>query len=248
MEEAAEVALDRIADAGYEGVELPGWQPMVRNQEMADARGLAHLAQAYPETVEDALRLIDEANTVGATLLNLHAGKDWWDEDRIRSFWLGVMDAVEQSTVPILFEVHRGRILMSPEVTAQWLSEFPALRITADFSHFTCVCESLLHDQPEAMELCIARSHYVHARVGFEEGPQVNDPRAPEWEGHVARFTEWWRAIAAARRAEGAPELWITPEFGPPNYLPTLPYTRQPLVNLWDVCNWMRETLRTSKL
>jgi len=243
MTETMEAALDRIAVAGYEGIEAPNWRPMAEWAALARPRGLALIAQAYPLTVADARALIDEANAAGALLLNLHAGKDWWDEATARSFWAGVMPAVQASPVPVVFEVHRGRILMTPWTTAKWLAEFPDLRITADFSHFTCVCESLLHDQEAALAKCIARSDYIHARVGHEEGPQVNDPRAPEWSGHVARFTEWWQAIVDHRRAEGAKETWITPEFGPPNYLPTLPYTRQPVADLWDVCLWMRGNL-----
>jgi hypothetical protein len=53
----------------------------------------------------------------------------------------------------------------------------------------------------------------------------------------------WWQAIADRRKAEGAEVLTITPEFGPPDYMQTLPYTRQPVNDLWGVNLAMREIL-----
>jgi len=49
----------------------------------------------------------------------------------------------------------------------------------------------------------------------------------------------WWRTIweAQVKRvgAESDAVLWSEPEFGPPPYLQTLPYTSQPVADLWDV-------------
>jgi hypothetical protein len=42
----------------------------------------------------------------------------------------------------------------------------------------------------------------------------------------------------------GAKYLTILTEFGPPNYLPALPYTRQPVANQWEINAYMRELLR----
>ena len=43
--------------------------------------------------------------------------------------------------------------MFTPRATVKSLKQFPELKITADFSHFTCVCESLLHDQEEDLAL-----------------------------------------------------------------------------------------------
>jgi hypothetical protein len=51
------------------------------------------------------------------------------------------------------------------------LRRIPSLTLTGDFSHFTCVHESMLADQPENVVACIAAVRHIHARVGFEEGP-----------------------------------------------------------------------------
>ena len=36
----------------------------------------------------------------------------------------------------------------------------------------------------------------------------------------------------------------VLTEFGPPDYMPTLPYTRQPLANQWDINVYMMQMLR----
>src|SRR5262249_16282785 len=133
-------------------------------------------------------------------------------------------------------ETHRGRPMFTPAATARLLREFPQLHINADFSHFVNVCESLLEDQGEDMRLCISRARHVHGRIGHEEGRQVNDRGAREWERHVAAHEGWWEEIVRARLRAGAELFTFNPEFGPPNYMPTLPYTAQPVSDLWEVC------------
>jgi hypothetical protein len=39
----------------------------------------------------------------------------------------------------------------------------------------------------------------------------------------------------APRRAEGREWFTLTPEFGPPEYMPCLPFTRQPVADAWEV-------------
>jgi hypothetical protein len=92
--------------------------------------------------------------------------------------------------------------------------------------------------------VAIARSDHIHARVGQEEGPQVPHPRAPEWRRHLENHVELWKRIADRQRAAGAPNLTtITPEFGPPTYMPTLPFTQQPVADAWRVNVEMKSVL-----
>jgi hypothetical protein len=53
----------------------------------------------------------------------------------------------------------------------------------------------------------------------------------------------WWDRIATQKRAEGR-MLTILTEFGPPDYMPTLPYTRQPLADQWDINAHVMQVLR----
>jgi hypothetical protein len=52
--------------------------------------------------------------------------------------------------------------------------------------------------------------------------------------------SQWERGLA---------ESTLTPEFGPPPYLPTLPHTYVPVADLANVCDWMarRQTERFLK-
>ncbi|MGW8179591.1 MAG: sugar phosphate isomerase/epimerase family protein, partial [bacterium] len=81
-------------------------------------------------------------------------------------------------------------------------------------------------------------------RIGFPEGPQVNDPRTPENRKALLYHEEWWKQIVTERLLAGAEVFTFNPEFGPPGYMPTLPFTRQPVVDLWEICLWMADRFR----
>ncbi len=103
--------------------------------------------------------------------------------------------------------------------------------------------ESWLEDQQEIISLALGRTDHIHARVGHPEGPQVSDPRAPEWEKASKVHFAWWDQVVQRKKAEGKPMTFLT-EFGPPDYMPTLPYTHQPLSDQWGINVYMLEVLR----
>jgi sugar phosphate isomerase/epimerase len=236
--------LDRIKEAGFDGSEATLPEDVASFRGESAARGLHYAALAFPLSVAEAEQALDAAVDSGACLLNLHSGKDWWPFEQGVAYFEGVEKLREASPIPICHETHRGRLLFSPAVTAAYLREVPGIQLAADFSHWTCVCESMLEDQTEAVNLAIEHTIHIHSRVGHEEGPQVSDPRAPEFAGRLATFTGWWQAIVDSARRRNLPWIGIDPEFGPPGYMPTLPYTRQPVADLWEVCVWMRDRLR----
>jgi hypothetical protein len=123
------------------------------------------------------------------------------------------------------------------------LDALPGLRLTADFSHWCCVHESLLEDQEDTVQKAIDASGHIHARVGHAEGPQVTHPGAPEWKDAVAAHVGWWKRIASRHQREGASQLTVCPEFGPVPYMPTLPWTRQPVADLWEITMYMKDFL-----
>ena len=75
------------------------------------------------------------------------------------------------------------------------------------------------------------------------KAPQVNDPRAPEWSNAVEAHFAWWDKVVEQKRKEGK-RMTILTEFGPADYMPTLPYTRQPVADQWAVNVYMMEVLR----
>jgi hypothetical protein len=81
-----------------------------------------------------------------------------------------------------------------------YLKKLPDLRIGFDVSHWCNVAESFLQDQADAVDMAISRAEHIHARVGFPEGPQVPDPRVPEWQEALQIHLEWWRKIIKINR------------------------------------------------
>ena len=84
-------------------------------------------------------------------------------------------------------EGHRGRFLHSPWVIRDFLDENPdlhnTLKLTADFSHFTTVAEKDTNDavlRGVIEDIIPPFVHHVHCRVGYENGPQVPDPRTKQ--------------------------------------------------------------------
>ncbi|MEM6379822.1 MAG: sugar phosphate isomerase/epimerase, partial [Bacteroidota bacterium] len=77
----------------------------------------------------------------------------------------------------------------------------------------------------------------------FAHGPQINDPRAPEWESTLATHFGWWDKVVEKHSKEGT-ALTMTTEFGPPGYMPTIPFTNQPITDLWGVNCHMKDLWR----
>ncbi len=72
--------------------------------------------------------------------------------------------------------------MYAAHVTKQYIEKYPELKLTLDISHWCNVHESLLQDQQDTVNKALDRTEHIHARIGHQEGPQVNDPRAPEWD------------------------------------------------------------------
>jgi len=178
------------------------------------------------------------AKTLKPLFINSHSGNDCWSSSEQRAFFSASLAIEAEVGIAICHEIHRGRIFFNPRDTRENLEAFPALKVCADYSHWVTVCERLLDDQPEAFRLAAERCLHIHARVGYEHGPQVPDPRAPEFDRHLRAHERWWDQIWDSQARRGFAVSTLTPEFGPPDYLHTLPYTQVPVANLWDICNW----------
>lgn len=175
--------------------------------------------------------------------INNHSGKDYYSFEDNRKFIEYSLALARETGILICHETHRGRMLYAAHVTREYLKKFPDLRLTLDISHWCNVHESLLADQKETVNLALERTDHIHARIGHAEGPQVNDPRAPEWEPVVRQHFEWWDKIVERKRQKGE-RMTILTEFGPPDYMPTYPYTRQPLADQWAINVHMMHLLR----
>jgi sugar phosphate isomerase/epimerase len=176
--------------------------------------------------------------------INCHSGRDFFSMEENGKFIEYTTMVAQETGIIICHESHRSRILFAAHTTKQYIQKYPELRITLDISHWCNVHESLLHDQEETVQMALTRVDHIHARVGHPEGPQVNDPRAPEWEGTVKRHLEWWDAVVQAKIKNGVNRITVLTEFGPPDYMPVLPYTRQPMSDQWAINEYMMQLLR----
>ena len=245
-----EVFLRRITEAGFNGSEiyvpaLTDSPDEVRRLHAEMNLTLVGMISSEGQNPAEHLRTLEtnfeRAVAFAPLRINCHVGKDWFTtEDNARIIQHGI-ELAQTHAVPISFETHRGRALFSATASTALLEAVPAMRLTADFSHWCCVHESLLADQREAVDRAISRADYIHARVGHIEGPQVSDPLAPEWDAEREVHYAWWERIVRARRREGVGEIAICPEFGPWPYMPSLPFTRQPVADLWQINLQMKD-------
>jgi sugar phosphate isomerase/epimerase len=251
MDGTLEEDLARIAAAGYQGFEYdlpaaPEAQDRLREaKEAAGLRSFALIATEGPDHLASFERGLEGAVRAGADHVSSCSGADHMSRGEALFLLECALELERRVGIPVAHETHRRTTLFTPWDTAALVEALPGLRLTADYSHWCCVTERMLEDQQHHIDLCRERVVHVHTRVGFPGGAQVNDPRAPENLPYLERHEGWWREIVAARHAAGAESLSFDPEFGPPPYyMPTAPFSGEPVADLWEVCGWMAARVR----
>lgn len=243
----------RVKEAGYDGVEAVVPEDTKGRQEIAAALSKHNLdliivsLPGWADAVEHKKKfeaLLHDLATLKPQFINSQTGKDFFTFDQNRQIIEAADKVAKETGVKVLHETHRGKFSFAAHVTKAFLEKMPNLRITLDISHWCNVAESLLENQIDAVDLAISRTDHIHARVGHPEGPQVNDPRAPEWENAVKAHLAWWDKVVSTHQQKGAATITFTPEFGPPSYLPTLPFTQQPVADQWGINVHMMQLLK----
>ncbi|HXR48694.1 MAG TPA: hypothetical protein VN784_14765 [Candidatus Limnocylindrales bacterium] len=234
--EALEVSLrfvpDRAAFLKFLKQHQLGWIPQAFTRDFAPGGSVRQHLDSLAEQVKECLDF-------QPLFFNVHSGSDVWSLAEAEDFYGAALELERQTGAAISHETHRLRCFGNPWTTKVILERFPSLKLTCDFSHWVCVAERLLEDCGETIQLAAQHCHHLHARVGYEEGPQVPDPRAPEWSRHLAAHEDWWNRIWAAQEKRGLKTSFLTSEFGPAPYLHTLPFTQAPVADLADICDWM---------
>ncbi len=245
MEMSWATLFSRVAVEGYAGIEAPlihldRHLPKVP----LEPHGLGCIPMIFTEGENVAAHLasfqtqLESCVPYQPPLVNCHSGYDGWTEDESIRFFEAALAIEADLGVLVAHETHRGRILYNPWTTLRMVERFDALKLCCDFSHWVCVCERLLPRMDDLIAACALQALHIHARVGYEEGPQVPDPRAPEYRRHLEAHEAWWDAIWSAQQQKGMETITLTPEFGPPPYLHSLPYTKAPVADLWEICSW----------
>jgi sugar phosphate isomerase/epimerase len=245
----------KVKKEGYDGIEI--WWPLekkdqdelfslLKKHELEVGFLCAGSDSNYQKHFDQFVRMIDAAagESVQPPLyINCHSGRDYFSFEEGKTFISHTSALAKSTGIKICHETHRSLLLYAASVARHYMETIPELRITFDVSHWCNVHETLLEDQQDTVNMSLQRVDHVHARVGHAEGPQVSDPRAPEWDHAVKAHLAWWDKIVELKKKQGD-TLTILTEFGPPDYMPTLPYTRQPLADQWAVNVYMMQMLR----
>ena len=248
-----QVFLDKVRLAGYDGLDT--WIPadselkfqlfdylqthemlLVTHQHQANGATFREFKSSFLAN----LHLCAEPAPL---LINSHTGRDYFTLQQNLELIDVAQEFSEKSGIPVVHETHRGRVGYSPQMTEQVFRVNENFRITADFSHWVCVTESFLDNFSEILSEAIARTKHVHARIGYEEGPQVPDPRAAEWQNAATCFLTWWDKIVEANDRQQCAVLAFTTEFGPPPYMPVIPFTNQPVASQFEINCYMKDLL-----
>ncbi|MBS1564417.1 MAG: sugar phosphate isomerase/epimerase [Bacteroidetes bacterium] len=245
---------EKVKKAGYDGVETDIPMGLTEQALFLDAmkrNDLRFIAQHW-ETVEPSFDRHREeyAMRIGRLaaakplFINSQTGKDYYSFEQNKQLLSLAAAATAETGIDVYHETHRGKFSFAAHITHAYLRQLTGLELTLDISHWCAVAETLLHDQAEAVQTAIARTRHIHARIGHPQGPQVNDPRAPEWQAALNFHLQCWDVVVETNRQMQRPRLTFTVEFGPEPYMPQQPYTRQPLADQWEINLHMKDMLR----
>lgn len=245
----------KAKDAGYDGVEMS--LPLNNREQKNEIihtlhnAGLLFIGQHW-ETVttdfklhkKEYLERLKNLSDGKPLFINSQTGRDIFNyQQNLELIKISTRFAAE-SGISVIHETHRGKFSFAAHITKVFLQKNPELRISADFSHWCNVAESLLDDQSSTIKLAINRADHIHARVGFTQGPQISDPRAPEWSNELNMHLGWWDQILERANQEKRSHFTITPEFGPFPYMTILPYSKQTISNQWEINLFMMKLLK----
>lgn len=247
-------ALEKIKTNGYHGAEI------AINPDIDDLDEIAQLFKKYElrmliqhpfavgknanDYLNDYMAKLEKILSLKPDKVNCHTGRDFFSIDDNLKIIASAEKLSESIQIPILHETHRGRFSFSLFLTNEYIDRFPTLKLTADFSHWCVVSESLLENQQDILRKVFPHCFHIHARVGNDQSPQVNHPAAPENKNALLKHTEWWQSIYLNHRQNNQPELGITCEFGPMPYLPSLPFTNQQVASQWEINLFMKNYLQ----
>lgn len=246
--------LAKITNAGYDGLDT--WLPetfaekrllynyldqeemcLVTHQHAAEGSTF----KAFRSSFLSNLQKCAEPNPL---LINSHTGRDYFSIPQQLELIDIAAEFSAKTGITVVHETHRGRMGYSPQSASELFIQNKEFLLTADFSHWVCVTESMLENFTAVMEEAIRRTRHIHARVGYEQGPQIADPRAPEWQYAVDKFLTWWDQIVQVNEQQNTPVLTITTEFGPPPYMPVVPFSQQPVADQFSINCYMKDLLK----
>lgn len=244
----------KVKQAGYDGIEAPVPEDFEEKKIILAAlkkNDLLLIGQFYQSFEKDfeehkanyikQLYILASAQPIK---INTQTGKDYFSFEQNAELF-AIAERIEKETgIPICHETHRNKALFAAHIAFDFLNKIPDLKLTADFSHWCNVSESLLDEQEEALAFACKKVEHVHARIGHSQSAQVIDPRLPEFKNELEAHLKWWDAIVKDYRDNKKEVLTIAPEFGPAPYMVHLPFTNMPIASQWDINVYMMNLLK----
>jgi sugar phosphate isomerase/epimerase len=213
--------LQAILDAGYDGVQfIEPLQPELVDS--ARALGLGVCGSGRVNEAEDAFRLAREARSHGLECLTLHVGWGIEDDEVAHRLIEAVLEATEETGVPLYVETHRATIFQDMWRTVDFIRRYPALRFNGDFSHWYTGSEMVyggFERKLKFIQPVMERVRFVHGRIGNPGCMQV-DIGDGETAGQpfVEHFRALWTAVFAAYlRSSEVRDICFTPELLAPS-------------------------------
>jgi hypothetical protein len=232
--------MQQVKDVGYDGIEYAistntpdvmlerVWNLAAQHQLQLIPQHFDTISPDFSEHYDLYAKWMERMKQYPCVKINSQTGRDIFSFEQNSAL-------IKLAGPDVIHETHRGKFSYAAHVTKPYLELIPDLQITFDISHWVNVAESFLEDQADAVGMAINRAAHIHSRVGFPEGPQIPDPRLPEWQEAVEKHVEWWSKIA--ERYQNGNILTITTEFGPFPYL-----THN--VSQWDINVYMMRLLK----
>jgi len=247
-------------DALFDGIEGPAPLVVTEQQEWREQlnqNGLDYFAEIVTggdyvpqrdwtpkQHLDDFKRRLEASLILSPVAATCLTGCDAWEESKSVDFYGEALGIAKEYGLPLSFETHRSRPFFNPWSTLRIVQQLPDLKLTADISHWCVVCERLMDSEMETLMQLVPRVAHVHARVGYDQGPQVPHPAAPEYEAALRSHQTFWQAIWHDHLDQGKAFTTMTPEFGPDGYCHLLPFTQAPVADIWQINQWMAQTER----
>lgn len=187
--------LERVSEAGYDGVQFAhrGTQ-----SELAACRALALevAASGRVNHAREARELAEQFAGDGYECATLHVGWGLEDDGEAAQLIDAVIDASEQSHVPLYIETHRATICQDMWRTVQFVQRFPEMRFNGDFSHWYTGQEMVyggFEKKFSFLQPVLERVRFIHGRIGNPGCIQVPvDADARDEAVYVTHFRQLW--------------------------------------------------------
>lgn len=252
-------ACEQAVAAGFQGIEGPaplpselaGWQQHLADSqldfiaEVSTAGSYVPDRYASPSEHLDSLReKIERSLPLSPRFIACLGGCDAWEEPQSVDFFAAAIELAQSYAIDICFETHRGRSFFNPWSTLRICQQLPDLLLTTDLSHWCVVCERLMDVEQGTLDQLAPRVKHIHARVGYDQGPQVPDPRVERYQPALQSHQRWWQQVWQSQYERGIEHSTMTPEFGVDGYQQIDTVSDQPVGDLWEINCWIANTQR----